>query len=61
MKMILEDCEIVTLKKFLKTVRYAVFSDGTFRELLKNGKLSELCPDFAFYYIKMRESGWKNA
>ena len=56
--MITKECEIVTMKRRLKTVRFAVFNDGTFQEILDGG-FSELCLDFAHYFISMCDSGWK--
>lgn len=56
--MILGTCEIVTMKRLFKVVRFAVYADGTYQQV-QNGTVSDFAPDFADTFLTLTAKGYK--
>lgn len=59
--MIVEDAQIYVMRKGLKRVTFALFEDGCYCQIYKNGSMSEVCNDFADLFLTLVSRGWRKA
>lgn len=59
--MFTEVTKIYVMRKGFKRVTFALFTDGCYCEIYKNGKTSDICNDFADLFITLVNKGWKEA
>lgn len=59
--MIVEDAHIYVMSKGFKRVTFALFTDGCYRQIYKNGSMSEVCNDFADLFLTLTSRGWREA
>lgn len=57
--MLTELSQIYTMRKGFRRVTFALFADGCYRQVYKDGTMSEVCNDFADLFLTLCRQGWK--
>ena len=57
--MFAETTKLYVMRKGLKRITFALFTDGCYRQVYKDGSMSEVCNDFADLFLTLCRQGWK--
>lgn len=57
--MFTENTKIYVMRKGMRRATFALFSDGCYRQVYKNGTMSAICNDFADLFLTLCRQGWK--